>query len=147
MRTKTHISTVLGARIHPGLIFTVFFQIRLQQIADAGISLILLVAFSLVIAGASIYIVNERINGEKLQQKLCGVSFKTYWGVAFVWDYAVSYAAQHTKSKLRSYNLSDISFDFFYRRCTLLQCCWPLLSSKRSTFQLIQPRTICMASF
>lgn len=57
--------------------------------ADAGISLILLVAFSLVVAGASIYIVNERLNGEKLQQKLCGVSFKTYWGIAFVWDYAV----------------------------------------------------------
>lgn len=58
--------------------------------ADAGISIILVVAFSLVIAGASIYIVNERLNGEKLQQKLCGVSFKTYWGVAFIWDYAVS---------------------------------------------------------
>lgn len=68
-----------------------YFRIfRLQQVADAGISIILLVAFSLVIAGASIYIVNERIHGEKLQQKLCGVSFKTYWGVAFAWDFAVS---------------------------------------------------------
>lgn len=63
----------------------------LQQVADAGISIILLVAFSLVIAGASIYIVNERLNGEKLQQKLCGVSFKTYWGVAFAWDFTVSF--------------------------------------------------------
>lgn len=63
---------------------------RLQQVADAGIALILLIAFSLVIAGSSVYIVNERLNGEKLQQKLCGVSFKTYWGVAFIWDYAVS---------------------------------------------------------
>lgn len=58
--------------------------------ADAGISLILLVAFSLVVAGASIYVVNERLSGEKLQQKLCGVSFKTYWGVAFAWDFTVS---------------------------------------------------------
>lgn len=57
--------------------------------ADSGISLILLVSFSLVISGASVYIVNERVNGEKLQQKLCGVSFQTYWGVAFVWDYVV----------------------------------------------------------
>lgn len=57
--------------------------------ADAGISITLLVAFSLVVASASIYIVNERMNGEKLQQKLCGVSLKTYWGVAFAWDYAV----------------------------------------------------------
>lgn len=62
----------------------------LQQVADAGISLILLVAFSLVVAGSSIYIVNERLSGEKLQQKLCNVSFKTYWGVSFVWDLAVS---------------------------------------------------------
>lgn len=46
-------------------------------------------SFSLVISGASVYIVNERVSGEKLQQKLCGVSFKTYWGVAFIWDYVV----------------------------------------------------------
>lgn len=65
---------------------------RLQQVADAGISLILLVAFSLVVAGSSIYIVNERLNGEKLQQKLCDVSFKTYWGVAFLWDITVSFS-------------------------------------------------------
>lgn len=74
--------------IHFELIFFSFFS--LQQVADAGISLILLVAFSLVVAGSSIYIVNERLNGEKLQQKLCGVSFKTYWGVAFLWDFTVS---------------------------------------------------------
>lgn len=59
-------------------------------LSTPGISIILLVAFSLVIAGASIYIVNERLNGEKLQQKLCGVSFKTYWGVAFLWDFTVN---------------------------------------------------------
>jgi ABC-2 family transporter protein len=64
--------------------------IRLQQVADAGISLILLVAFSLVLAGGSVFIVNERVNGEKLQQQLCGVSFQTYWGVAFLWDFVVS---------------------------------------------------------
>lgn len=64
----------------------------MQQVADAGISLILLVAFSLVIAGSSVYLVNERVNGEKLQQRLCDVSFKTYWGVSFIWDYMVSYS-------------------------------------------------------
>jgi hydrogenase-4 membrane subunit HyfE len=42
-----------------------------------------------VLSGASVYLVNERISGEKLQQKLCGVDFRTYWGVAFVWDYVV----------------------------------------------------------
>lgn len=71
-----------------------FFDFRLQQVADAGISLILLVAFSLVVAGSSVYIVNERLNGEKLQQKLCDVSFKTYWGVAFLWDIIVSQSIQ-----------------------------------------------------
>lgn len=57
--------------------------------ADSGISLILMVSFSLVISGASVYIVNERVNGEKLQQKLSGVNFQTYWGVAFIWDFVV----------------------------------------------------------
>lgn len=61
----------------------------MQQVADSGISLILLISFSLVISGASVYIVNERVNGEKLQQKLAGVSFQTYWGVAFIWDFVV----------------------------------------------------------
>lgn len=48
-----------------------------------------MIAFSYVIAGLSVYMVNERINGEKLQQKLCGISFLTYWGVSFVWDMMV----------------------------------------------------------
>ena len=71
------------------IIFNKNFLFRLQQIADSGISLILLLSFSLVLSGASVYIVNERVSGEKLQQKLCGVSFRTYWGVAFVWDFVV----------------------------------------------------------
>ncbi|XP_058056343.1 glucosylceramide transporter ABCA12 [Anopheles bellator] len=58
----------------------------LQQIADAGISLILLLAFSLVVAGASVYIVSERIRGEKLQQRLAGVNVLTYWTVTYIWD-------------------------------------------------------------
>lgn len=58
----------------------------LQQVADAGISLILLLAFSLVLAGASVYIVNERVRGEKMQQRLAGVKFLHYWGVTYLWD-------------------------------------------------------------
>ncbi|XP_053667952.1 glucosylceramide transporter ABCA12 [Anopheles marshallii] len=58
----------------------------LQQIADAGISLIMLLAFSLVVAGASVYIVSERMRGEKLQQRLAGVNVFTYWTVTYVWD-------------------------------------------------------------
>lgn len=62
---------------------------------DAGVSLIILIAFSLVSAGASNYIVNERVSGEKLQQKLSDVSFKTYWGVSFIWDFTVSRKKLH----------------------------------------------------
>lgn len=62
----------------------------LQQLGDAAVSLIILIAFSLVAAGASNYIVNERVSGEKLQQRLSDVSFKTYWGVNFMWDFTVS---------------------------------------------------------
>uniref|UniRef100_A0A2M4A096 Putative abc transporter n=1 Tax=Anopheles triannulatus TaxID=58253 RepID=A0A2M4A096_9DIPT len=58
----------------------------LQQIADAGISLIMLLAFSMVIAGASVYIVSERVRGEKLQQRLAGVNVLTYWTVTYIWD-------------------------------------------------------------
>lgn len=61
----------------------------MQQVADSGISLILLVSFSLVISGATVYIVNERVDGEKLQQMLTGVGFITYWSVAFIWDFVV----------------------------------------------------------
>lgn len=43
----------------------------------------------MVIAGASVYIVNERVSGEKLQQKLCGINFHTYWGVAYAWDFVI----------------------------------------------------------
>lgn len=58
---------------------------------DAAVSLIILIAFSLVSAGASNYIVNERVSGEKLQQKLSDVSFRTYWGVSFIWDFSVGF--------------------------------------------------------
>lgn len=62
----------------------------MQQLGDAAVSLIILIAFSLVSAGASNYIVTERVSGEKLQQRLSDVSFKTYWGVNFMWDFTVS---------------------------------------------------------
>ncbi|XP_017056200.1 ATP-binding cassette sub-family A member 13 isoform X2 [Drosophila ficusphila] len=61
----------------------------LRQAADGSMVFILLIAFGLVVAAGSVYLVNERVNGEKLQQRLCGVSAVTYWLVAFVWDYLV----------------------------------------------------------
>ncbi|KAH8272412.1 hypothetical protein KR026_006078 [Drosophila bipectinata] len=61
----------------------------LRQAGDSCMVFILLIAFGLVVAAGSVYLVNERINGEKLQQRLCGVSAVTYWSVSFVWDYLV----------------------------------------------------------
>ncbi|XP_017085754.1 ATP-binding cassette sub-family A member 12 isoform X1 [Drosophila eugracilis] len=61
----------------------------LRQAGDGSMVFILLIAFGLVVAAGSVYLVNERVNGEKLQQRLCGVSAVTYWLVAFVWDYLV----------------------------------------------------------
>lgn len=61
----------------------------LRQAGDSCFVFILLIAFGLVVAAGSVYLVNERVNGEKLQQRLCGVSAVTYWLVSFVWDYLV----------------------------------------------------------
>ncbi|XP_037825912.1 phospholipid-transporting ATPase ABCA1-like [Lucilia sericata] len=61
----------------------------LRQAGDSCMAFILLIAFSMVVAVASVYLVNERVKGEKLQQKLCGVDASTYWGVAFVWDFLI----------------------------------------------------------
>lgn len=67
-----------------------FFYFSLRQAGDSCMAFILLIAFSMVVAVASVYLVNERVKGEKLQQKLCGVDAATYWGVAFIWDFLVS---------------------------------------------------------
>lgn len=61
----------------------------LRQAGDSCMVFILLIAFGLVVAAGSVYLVNERVHGEKLQQRLSGVSAVTYWLVAFVWDYLI----------------------------------------------------------
>ncbi|XP_034475484.1 phospholipid-transporting ATPase ABCA1 [Drosophila innubila] len=61
----------------------------LRQAGDSCMVFILLIAFGLVVAAGSVYLVNERIHGEKLQQRLSGVSAVTYWLVAFLWDYLI----------------------------------------------------------
>ncbi|XP_017150144.1 ATP-binding cassette sub-family A member 13 isoform X1 [Drosophila miranda] len=61
----------------------------LRQAGDSCMVFILLIAFGLVVAANAVYLVNERISGEKLQQRLCGVSAVTYWLVAFIWDYLI----------------------------------------------------------
>lgn len=64
-----------------------------QHIADAGIAVILLTAFSLVLASNSIYLVQERINEEKRLQFLCGVSPNLYWITATIWDMFIMFCS------------------------------------------------------
>lgn len=92
--------------------------------ADAGISLILLVAFSLVLAGGSVYLVNERVSGEKLQQTLCGVNYKTYWFVAYIWDFIVNITtAVITNDKILITKFSDLLYRYYTcRDCIQILC-------------------------
>ncbi|XP_063366023.1 uncharacterized protein LOC134654508 [Cydia amplana] len=61
----------------------------LQHVADAGISGMLLVAYSLVTAGAAVYLVSNRTSQQKRLQLLTGVSPAAYWAAALVWDMAI----------------------------------------------------------
>lgn len=75
----------------PSSLFFIFLSTfhRLRQAGDSCLAFILLIAFSMVVAVAAVYLVNERVKGEKLQQRLCGVDAITYWFVAFIWDFLV----------------------------------------------------------
>lgn len=57
-----------------------------QYVADVGIAVILLIAFTLVLASNSIYLVQERVNEEKRLQFLSGVTPNLYWSVTTLWD-------------------------------------------------------------
>ncbi|CAH0591712.1 unnamed protein product [Chrysodeixis includens] len=57
-----------------------------QHIADAGISGLVLIAYSLVSAGAATGLVAARRSQEKRLQLLCGVTPALYWAAALVWD-------------------------------------------------------------
>ncbi|CAH2055589.1 unnamed protein product, partial [Iphiclides podalirius] len=57
-----------------------------QHIADAGITAMLLIAYSLVSAGGAIYLVTARCSQEKRLQLLAGVTPALYWTTALVWD-------------------------------------------------------------
>ncbi|CAF4764109.1 unnamed protein product [Pieris macdunnoughi] len=60
-----------------------------QHVADAGISAMLLIGYSLVSAGAAIYLVTERTQKQKRLQLLCGVSPTVYWSSALICDMIV----------------------------------------------------------
>ena len=57
------------------------------KVADIGISLTILCAYSFIPAGFAIFIVRERITQEKRLQYVCGIKPIIYWFSTFVWDY------------------------------------------------------------
>ena len=54
--------------------------------SDAGVSLIIVVAFSFIPCGFLLYLINEKVQKERQLQSLRGISVLTYWLVAFMWD-------------------------------------------------------------
>ncbi|CAL7936973.1 unnamed protein product [Xylocopa violacea] len=61
----------------------------LQHVADVGVALVLLLAFSLVAAQGSKELVRERLSEEKRILYLAGVHPITYWTSALIWDFFV----------------------------------------------------------
>ncbi|XP_076284763.1 lipid droplet defective isoform X2 [Lasioglossum baleicum] len=61
----------------------------LQHVADVGVALVLLIAFSLVAAQGSKELVRERLSEEKRILFLAGVHPITYWTTALIWDFFV----------------------------------------------------------
>ncbi|XP_043481651.1 ATP-binding cassette sub-family A member 13 isoform X2 [Leptopilina heterotoma] len=61
----------------------------LQHVADVGIAIVLLVAFSLVGAQGAKELVRERLSEEKCILYLAGVHPVTYWTTALIWDLSV----------------------------------------------------------
>lgn len=59
----------------------------MQKVADIGISLTILCAYSFIPAGFVVYVVRERITQEKRLQYVCGVKPFLYWLSSFVWDF------------------------------------------------------------
>ncbi|XP_043289977.1 uncharacterized protein ldd isoform X2 [Venturia canescens] len=60
-----------------------------QHVADVGVALVLLIAFSLVAAQGAKELVRERLSEEKRILYLAGVHPVTYWTTALIWDFLV----------------------------------------------------------
>ncbi|KAH9502480.1 ATP-binding cassette sub- A member 12 [Bulinus truncatus] len=54
--------------------------------ADAGLSIVIVIAFSFIPCGFILYIINEKVMKEKQLQGISGIGIVSYWLVAFIWD-------------------------------------------------------------
>ncbi|XP_035829835.1 uncharacterized protein LOC101860234 [Aplysia californica] len=54
--------------------------------ADAGIAVLVVVAFSFIPGGFILYLINERTQKQRQLQNISGVGFFCYWIVSFIWD-------------------------------------------------------------
>ncbi|KAH9502477.1 ATP-binding cassette sub- A member 12 [Bulinus truncatus] len=57
--------------------------------ADAGLSIVLVVAFSLIPCSFILYIINEKVMKERQLQSISGIGVVTYWTVALIWDMTI----------------------------------------------------------
>ncbi|KAH9502478.1 hypothetical protein Btru_068800, partial [Bulinus truncatus] len=54
--------------------------------ADAGLSLMIVLTFSLIPSSFILYIINENVMKERQLQNISGINAITYWSVAYAWD-------------------------------------------------------------
>lgn len=59
---------------------------RLKKASDVGIGLFMLIAFSFIPVGFTMYVLNELLKKEKQLQFLSGTGPLLYWFTSILWD-------------------------------------------------------------
>ncbi|KAK7002956.1 ATP-binding cassette sub- A member 12 [Biomphalaria glabrata] len=124
--------------------------------ADAGLSIVIVIAFSFIPCGFILYVLNEKLMKEKQLQSISGIGIVTYWVVAFIWDLIVYtfttalavaiVAIVKTDSFYLRENLAGFCVILLLYGWAILPClyCLSHLFSKGSTAYLI---TFCINLF